>query len=220
MPRRWSCPWSNGPKRSSSASAPFANGARHFYDVYDTSDGRYVSVGALEPACYKNLVERLWAQRRRGPVIVRAVGLAEPQGPTCGGLPDEDPRRMYRHHGWCRSVLRSRVPGRRGTSSPHNTACGTFVEIDGRVQPTPAPRFSRTPPGLPAKLPRAGERTVTALLEWSRRVSAQSSTLITGFLPRPVRARISGRSVKCRDGWLIRRCFSHSCAGLRRDRFE
>ena len=100
---------------------------------------------------------------------------------------------------------------------PTNTACGTFVEIDGRVQPTPAPLFSRTPPGLPAKLPRAGERTVTALLEWSRRVSAQSSTLITGFLLRPVRARISGRSVKCRDGWLIRRCFSPSCAGLRRD---
>jgi alpha-methylacyl-CoA racemase len=144
----------------------FANGASHFYDVYETSDGRYVSVGALEPAFYKNLVERL--------------GLSVEEVPQ-SFEPSDWPRLKDRLAAVFRTKTRDEwtdiMAGAEACFAPvlqvdeaprhpHNTARGTFVEIDGRVQPAPAPRFSRTPPGLPAKPPRAGEHTVTVLLEW------------------------------------------------------
>ena len=51
-------------------------------------------------------------------------------------------------------------------SHPHNQARSTFVEIDGVVQPAPAPRFSRTPSSIsrPPSVP--GGDTVSGLLEW------------------------------------------------------
>jgi alpha-methylacyl-CoA racemase len=143
-----------------------ANGASHFYDVYETSDGRYVSVGAIEPAFYKNLVERL--------------GLSVEEVPQ-SFEPSDWPRLKDRLAAVFRTKTRDEwtdimagaeacfAPVLRVDEAPrhpHNTSRGTFVEIDGRVQPGPAPRFSRTPPGLPTKPPRAGEHTVTALLEW------------------------------------------------------
>ncbi|HKI43320.1 MAG TPA: CoA transferase, partial [Mycobacterium sp.] len=48
---------------------------------------------------------------------------------------------------------------------PHNVKRGTFVEVDGVVQPAPAPRFSRTPPG-PPQPPSAGSDTAEVLLGW------------------------------------------------------
>jgi alpha-methylacyl-CoA racemase len=49
---------------------------------------------------------------------------------------------------------------------PHNRARGTFVEVDGVVQPAPAPRFSRTVPDAPT-LPRAaGNDQAEVLSSW------------------------------------------------------
>jgi alpha-methylacyl-CoA racemase len=47
----------------------------------------------------------------------------------------------------------------------HNVERGTFVEVDGVVQPGAAPRFSRTPAGVPGSLDRAGEHTIDVLLD-------------------------------------------------------
>lgn len=49
---------------------------------------------------------------------------------------------------------------------PHNRARGTFVEIDGVVQPAPAPRFSRTPPGLPEAPRTPGPSGIEAAVQW------------------------------------------------------
>jgi alpha-methylacyl-CoA racemase len=46
---------------------------------------------------------------------------------------------------------------------PHNVARGTFVDIGGIVQPAPAPRFSRTPPAIPAE-PCASSSSVSSIL--------------------------------------------------------
>ena len=54
----------------------------------------------------------------------------------------------------------------RGAEHRHNKARGTFIELEGVVQPAPAPRFSRTPPevaGPPAYL---GQHTDQALADW------------------------------------------------------
>ncbi len=49
---------------------------------------------------------------------------------------------------------------------PHNKLRQTFVDIDGVVQPAPAPRFGRTKPALPRPPETPGASTREALLEW------------------------------------------------------
>jgi alpha-methylacyl-CoA racemase len=49
---------------------------------------------------------------------------------------------------------------------PHNRARGTFVEVEGVVQPRPTPRFGRTPARIQRPPARVGEHTQEALLDW------------------------------------------------------
>jgi alpha-methylacyl-CoA racemase len=49
---------------------------------------------------------------------------------------------------------------------PHNVARSTFIEVEGVVQPAPAPRFSRTPSGVSSAPSPPGADTVSALVEW------------------------------------------------------
>ena len=51
-------------------------------------------------------------------------------------------------------------------SHPHNVARGTFIEVDGIVQPAPAPRFSRTPSQVSGPPSAAGTHTLEALTDW------------------------------------------------------
>lgn len=121
-----------------------------FVDVYDTADGKHVAVAALEPPFYARLLELL-------------------------GLSDADLPEQWDRAGWPRLrarfaavfATRSRDDWARlaeGTDAcvapvlslreaPHHehlVARGTFLDRDGHPEPAPAPRFSRTPPGVPA----------------------------------------------------------------------
>jgi alpha-methylacyl-CoA racemase len=49
---------------------------------------------------------------------------------------------------------------------PHNQDRATFTEVAGVTQPSPAPRFSRTPPEVAGPPPRAGQDTKEALCDW------------------------------------------------------
>ena len=49
---------------------------------------------------------------------------------------------------------------------PHNKARGTFIEIDGVIQPAPAPRFSRTKPNIQGPPCKSGQHTDEALADW------------------------------------------------------
>jgi alpha-methylacyl-CoA racemase len=51
-------------------------------------------------------------------------------------------------------------------SHPHHVARGTFVTVDGVLQPAPAPRFSRTPGEIQALDPRIGAHNETGLIDW------------------------------------------------------
>jgi len=127
-------------------------GAAPHYGVYRTRDGRYLTLGAAEPKFYANLL--------------RALGLDAEALP-----PREDPAHWPALRERIEAVIRTRTRAewdalleqaeicyapvldmREAAAHPHNAARGTFVEVDGHVQPAPAPRFSRTP----AAVPRAG----------------------------------------------------------------
>ncbi len=116
----------------------------HFYEVYETADGRHVAVGALEPQFYSALLAALeidpvtapqwdherWPElKRRFADIFRRRSAAEWAG-------------VFEHGDACATVV---LGPSEAPAHPHNLARGTFVEHDGALQPAPAPRFSRTP---------------------------------------------------------------------------
>lgn len=130
-----------------------------FYDVYESADGGFLSVGPLEPAFFAILLERL-------------------------GILDIDVASQYDPRSW--PVLRRRLAAEFASRTreaaeetfadvdgcvfpvlsmseaplhPHNVARGTFVTRDDVVQPAPAPRFSATPTHLELPPPAVGEHT-------------------------------------------------------------
>jgi alpha-methylacyl-CoA racemase len=140
------------------------DGGVPWYDVYQTADGKWMAVGALEPRFYAALLS--------------VLGLED--------LPDRhDPRN------W--PELRARLSARfsertrdewaavfagsdactepvlslnEAARDPHLAARKTYVTGDGMIQPSPAPRFSRTPGRLPDPPPAPGQHTIQALTEW------------------------------------------------------
>lgn len=141
----------------------------HFYDVYETADGRYVSIGSLEPQFYAELLEH--------------TGLAGPAGEDLPWQHDkahwpelkerlaEIFRRKTRDE-WCEVMEGTDVCFAPVLSlgeaprHPHNIHRGTFTELDGVVQPSPAPRFSRTPAEIQSPPAHAGQHTDEVLMEW------------------------------------------------------
>jgi alpha-methylacyl-CoA racemase len=141
------------------------DGGYPYYDVYLTSDDEYMSVGALEPKFYKALMDTL-------------------------GISDEFPN-QYDRTRWpdlrqrLTEIFRSRSreewstlagdaslclsPVQSFWDAPlnvHNRERGVYIEVDGVVQPAPAPRFSRTPATVQMPPPLPGEHTSSALLDW------------------------------------------------------
>jgi alpha-methylacyl-CoA racemase len=140
------------------------DGGVPWYDVYETADGKWMAVGALEPRFYAALVSGL--------------GLT--------GLPDRhDPRNWPELRARLSARFRERTRDEwaavfagseacaepvlslhEAAADPHLAARGTYVTADGTIQPAPAPRFSRTPGQLPDPPPVPGQHTIEALTEW------------------------------------------------------
>jgi alpha-methylacyl-CoA racemase len=145
--------------------ANLLDGGVPFYDVYETSDGKHMSVGALEPQFFDALVTLL--------------GVKE----TCPGQGDldryDEMREVFTrtfkertqaewiaHFEGTDACVAGIVPFSEAVRHPHLVARETFVEHEGQVQPAPAPRFSRTAAtlGLPPAV--AGQHTREALTAW------------------------------------------------------
>ena len=117
----------------------------HFYEVYATSDGGHVAVGALEPQFYARLLELLGLPAEQMPQFDRARWPEFKQR-----LTDVFARRTVSEWGGllegeeaCATVVRGVWDA---PQHPHMAARCTFVDVGGTRQPGPAPRFSRTPP--------------------------------------------------------------------------
>jgi alpha-methylacyl-CoA racemase len=139
----------------------------HFYDVYECADGRYVSIGSIEPQFYAELLKRtgldadpdLAAQmdRSRWPALkekLAEVFRSRTRDEWCDEMEGTDV---------CFAPVLSMDEA---PSHPHNVARGAFVERDGVVQPAPAPRFSRTPAALDRPPASPGQHTDEVLADW------------------------------------------------------
>ncbi|WP_026197834.1 CaiB/BaiF CoA transferase family protein [Sciscionella marina] len=153
-----------------------------YYDAYETNDGRWLSVAAVEPAFYATLLEIL--------------------GLTDEPLPEQEDRAGWpivkkrfaevigtrTLNEWCARAEGKEVcvapvlTPHEVESDPHLRARGTFTRNAGIVQPVPAPRFGRTPAALSMPPPRPGEHTRSALLAWGIEDSRIRSLLALGAL--------------------------------------
>jgi alpha-methylacyl-CoA racemase len=141
------------------------DGGAPFYDTYQTADGKYVAVGALEAKFYAELLAGLGLSGaglppqhdRAGWPVLRArfteVFLTRTR--------DEWAEVFAGSDGCVAPVLSAaEAPGH-----PHNASRGAFADVGGLIQPAPAPRFGRSPAGVPPAPPRPGADTDAVLAE-------------------------------------------------------
>jgi alpha-methylacyl-CoA racemase len=135
-----------------------------WYEVYETQDGKHVSVGAIEGRFYEELVERLGLEnlpaqhdRARWPEL-RSLFAATFRTKT-----RDEWCRVFEGSDACFAPVLSWSEARRDA---HSAARGAYVDVAGVEQPAPAPRFSRTPGAVRRAPPERGEGGRQALGEW------------------------------------------------------
>ena len=140
------------------------DGGAHFYNTYETKDGEYVCVGAIEPQFYAELVEKSGVDANRFGAQMDAMQWAP--------FKDElaEVFKQKTRDEWCAIMEGSDVCFApvlsilEAPQHPHNKHRATFVDVDGVTQPAPAPRFSRTQAEIShaARPPGADTRDVLA----------------------------------------------------------
>jgi alpha-methylacyl-CoA racemase len=127
------------------------DGGAPFYDTYETKDGKFVSVGALEPQFYQILIEKLGLQGSSPPPF------AHMQATHWEALrPKMEEIFLTRTRDeWCEifdetdACVAPILSPTEAFEHPHNVARKSFVDVGGSRQPRPAPRFARTDPPTP-----------------------------------------------------------------------
>jgi alpha-methylacyl-CoA racemase len=138
----------------------------HFYEVYETSDGGFMALGAIEPQFYAELI--------------RLVGL---DGEDLPDQMDRDAWPQMKERFAALFATRTRAEWEsvfegsdacvapvlsptEAPNHPHMIARGTFAEVAGVVQPAPAPRFGVTPGSIRRPPPNPGQDGDEALVDW------------------------------------------------------
>ena len=135
-----------------------------WYDVYETQDGKYVSIGAIETRFFEELLVRLKlkdvpAQHDRARWAEMKALFAK----TFRSKTREEWCKVFEGSDACFAPVLSWSEARR---HPHNDSRKSFLEVSGVEQPSPAPRFSRTPGAVRRAPPERGEGGREALIDW------------------------------------------------------
>jgi alpha-methylacyl-CoA racemase len=142
------------------------DGGAHFYDTYQCADGKWISIGSIEPQFYALLLEK--------------TGITDPEFANQmdrSAWPSlkaklQDVLRTKTQAEWCAIMDATDIcfaPVLDLEEAPkhaHNVARETFVTIEGVVQPAPAPRFSATPGAIQGPPPKIGAHNDEALADW------------------------------------------------------
>ena len=127
------------------------DGGAPFYRCYRTSDDRYMAVGAIEPQFYVALLDGLGLSGEDLPDQYDRTGwgaLTERFAAVFAARTRDEWATTFAGGDAC--AVPVLTPGE-APADAHLVARGTFIEIDGVVQPAPAPRFSRTASGVPRR---------------------------------------------------------------------
>ena len=172
----------------------FLSGAAHYYDTYETRDGKWVAIGSIEPKFHAQMLERLGLD----PGEFSAGQGFTPDGyahlidEVWPALKTRVAEAVARH---TRDELEALFAGSdacvtpvlgldEAAAHPHNAARGTFVDVDGVVQNAPAPRFSRSTPPPPQPAPPPGADAAAVLAELGYAAEAIDALRASGALGR------------------------------------
>ncbi|MBA3896371.1 MAG: CoA transferase [Sphingomonadaceae bacterium] len=157
------------------------DGGAHFYDTYECSDGRWVAIGSIEPQFYARLRDALGltddpafdAQLDPAAWPVLKARLA-------------DIFRTRTRDAWCEAMEGTDIcfapvlSLAEAPAHPHNKARGTFLTVDGKTQPAPAPRFSVTPANAPRPTGDEADALLNGLNYGRERIAALRTQGIIG----------------------------------------
>ena len=165
------------------------DGGAPFYDTYECADGEWIAVGALERQFFAELA--------------RVLGEATPG--FSEQLPDQHDMARWREmralfertfatrsrDEWAKlfdgvdACVAPILSAGEAPMHPHVAARETLVELDGVVQPAPAPRFSRTPSAIGGPPRQPGEDTRETLLDWGFTAAELDELFADGVVAQP-----------------------------------
>jgi alpha-methylacyl-CoA racemase len=125
------------------------DGGAPYYDTYECADGRYVAVGAIEPQFYAAMLAGLGLDAANLPPQNDAARWPELRAvltETFGSRDREHWAKVFADSDACVTPV---LAFGEVQTEPHITERNTFYEVNGALQPRPAPRFSRTAPATP-----------------------------------------------------------------------
>lgn len=143
------------------------DGGSHYYTTYTCADGKFISIGAIEPQFYA--------------LLLQLCGVEDPELAQPMALSDSWPRlkdklaavfKTRTRAQWCELLEGSDacfapvLDLDEAPEHPHNQARQTFIRVAGVLQPAPVPRFSRTPAQVSRPPPEAGEHSAQVLTDW------------------------------------------------------
>ena len=162
------------------------DGGAFFYDTYETADGKYIALGSIEPQFFTELVERAGLDKERFNIetqydqsqwsdnqkVFAEVFKTKTREQWCELLDNSD------------ACLTPILDLDEAPKHPHNQARNAYVEVDDKLQPAPAPRFSRTPSEVKHGQHALGEDTrsvLTALGYSDDKINDMKSSGIVGW---------------------------------------
>lgn len=138
----------------------------HYYEVYETSDGKFVSVGGIEPQFYAELLERLEIDPEAMPPQNDAGQWEASKAVIAARIAEKTRDEWDAVFDGSDACYAPVLTPEEAAAHPHNVERGTFVEVGGVTQPAPAPRFARTPTDGPTPPDHIGQNTFVALERW------------------------------------------------------
>jgi alpha-methylacyl-CoA racemase len=156
------------------------------YETYECADGNFISIAPIELKFREVLFERL------------GLPYTKDDGPELRGKLEKLFKTRSRDE-WCAllegtdACFAPVLSMAEAPRHPHNVARGSFVEIDGVVQPAPAPRFSRTPSARPSAPQDQGAGTRTALAAWGIPLGRIEALVARGVLGEPQAQQVTAK---------------------------
>ncbi|SOD74643.1 alpha-methylacyl-CoA racemase [Jatrophihabitans sp. GAS493] len=142
------------------------DGGAPFYDTYECADGKYLAVGAIEPAFFRILCTGLELPYEESYDHTDREGWPELRSTltrTIATRPRDEWATVFAGTDGCVTPV---LDFAEAPQHPQLAAREAFIELGGIVQPAPAPRFSRTPAGRPTLAPESGAQTAEVITQW------------------------------------------------------
>jgi alpha-methylacyl-CoA racemase len=155
------------------------DGGCHHYGVYETKDGHHICIGSNEPQFYKEMLETVGLGNETLPAQTDRRYWPEMRARLAAIFKTRTRAEWTRLMEMKEICFAPVLSMSEAPQHPHNKARGSFIEVDGVVQPGPAPRFSRTESRVQRGPAYAGEHSREVLADWGFD-AARIDSLLTG----------------------------------------